>query len=404
VFSRALAAVALASMPACRHTETPGPIGPAREIETPAAAGSGEPSLAATRDGRVYLSWIEPAGEGRHALRLAVRRPGGSWSAPRTVAEGEGFVVNWADFPGVAALEDGALFAYWRVRHSHGGRYAYDVRLAVSKDGGASWSAPIVPHRDGTASEHGFVSLAASGSDRMTAVWLDGRNTVVADPAKAEMALMTTTLGADGQLGEETIVDGRVCDCCQTSAARTDRGVVVAYRDRTEKEVRDVSVVRSTAGGWSEPLVLGRDAWEINGCPVNGPAVAAAGARVSVAWFAAPRDQPHVSVAFSGDGGATFGAAVRVDDGRPLGRVDVVALPRGALVSWLEQVGTGAELRVRAVTPDGTRGAGLTVAGSSAARSSGFPRMEASGGEVVLAWTDPSEPPRVRTAVLPLTR
>ncbi len=69
-------------------------------------------------------------------------------------------------------------------------------------------------------------------------------------------------------------------------------------------------------------------------------------------------------------------------------------------MSWLEQTQKGTELRVRRVSPDGTRGEALTVADSSAARSSGFPRMVRSDDEVVLAWRDAAEPPSVRTAVL----
>ena len=42
-----------------------------REMASPAGPGSGEPNLAVAADGRVLLSWIEPAGEGRHALRYA---------------------------------------------------------------------------------------------------------------------------------------------------------------------------------------------------------------------------------------------------------------------------------------------------------------------------------------------
>lgn len=50
----------------------------------------------------------------------------------------------------------------------------------------------------------------------------------------------------------------------------------------------------------------------------------------------------------------------------------------------------GAELRLRLVSPNGVRGEALTVADSSAARSSGFPRMVESGAEAVLTWTDSS--------------
>jgi hypothetical protein len=215
------------------------------------------------------------------------------------------------------------------------------------------------------------------------------------------MSLVHSTLAADGRLGTETILDGRVCDCCQTDAARAESATVVVYRDRSEKEVRDISVVRFTGGRWSEPRPLAHDNWEINGCPVNGPAIAAAGTRVAVAWFAAPAEKPRVTVAFSSDAGATFAAPITVDDGRPLGRVDVVLLPSGtALVSWLEQQENGARLRVRRVAPDGARGDSVTVAESTGARSSGFPRMALVDGEVTMAWRDAAERPKVHTAVL----
>jgi hypothetical protein len=219
------------------------------------------------------------------------------------------------------------------------------------------------------------------------------------------MALIHRTLDLEGQLGPETILDGRVCDCCQTDAAVAEGATVVLYRDRSSEEVRDISVVRLVDGTWSEPRPLARDGWEINGCPVNGPAVAAAGREVAAAWFTAANEKSRVSVAFSADSGATFRPPIVVDDGRPLGRVDVVLLAQEvALVSWLEQAPKGVELRVRQVSPDGVRGDSLTVADSGAARSSGFPRMVESAGEVVVTWRDRSEPPTVRTAVLNRTQ
>ena len=164
-----------------------------------------------------------------------------------------------------------------------------------------------------------------------------------------------------------------------------------------------VATVRYVDGRWSEPTIVGADGWVINGCPVNGPAVAADEARVAVAWFSAPEDKGRVQVAFSSDSGGRYGAPVRVDDGRPIGRVDVALLPGGeALVSWLEQATSGAEVRARTVSPSGRRGGALTVAPSSEARSSGFPRLERAGGEVVLAWRDAADPPRVRSGVIEL--
>jgi hypothetical protein len=376
-----------------------------RELESPARPGSGEPNLTVAPDGRVLLSWIEPAGEKRHVLRYATRAKGGGWSEARTIAEGSDWFVNWADFPAVAALPDGTLFAHWLAK-SGASPYAYNVNVSVSRDGGAGWSAAVVPHRDDTQTEHGFVSLTPWSREAMGAIWLDGRKTAGAGhdahaSGQGAMGLVHTTIGSDGTLGPETVLDNRVCDCCQTDAALADGATVVVYRDRSEKEVRDVSVVRFVDGRWSAPRTLAEDRWEINGCPVNGPAVASDGRRVAVAWFTAPADTSRVKVAFSEDAGATFGRPIVVDDGRPLGRVDVVVLgDGGAVVSWMEQVEKGAALRVNRVGVDGARGESLTVADSTSARSSGFPRMVASGGEITIAWRDPGIPPKVRTTTL----
>jgi hypothetical protein len=150
-----------------------------RELTSPAGAGSGEPNLAVGADGRILLSWIEAASEGRHRLRFAARVDRGAWSEPRTIAEGAGWFVNWADFPAVAELADGSLFAHW-LAQSGAGKYAYDVRVGTSRDGGATWSGPVVPHRDGTETEHGFVSFARWDERSMGLVWLDGRRTATA--------------------------------------------------------------------------------------------------------------------------------------------------------------------------------------------------------------------------------
>jgi hypothetical protein len=373
-----------------------------REIESPAPPRSSEPNLTVGPDGRVHLTWIEALDAGGHALRFAVLDEAG-WSEPGTIATGDDWFVNWADFPSLAVLPDGGLAAHW-LQKSGPGTYAYDVRIALSADGGRSWSEPVTPHRDGTQTEHGFVSLWAEG-DSVAAVWLDGRNFTGDGHSTAnEMTLRYTRVGPDGGLGEEQLLDGRICDCCQTAVALTSRGPVVFYRDRSPEEIRDIWMVRQVDGAWSEPEAVHRDGWEIAACPVNGPAAAAEGERVAVAWFTAAHDTARVNVAFSDDAGARFGAPVRVDGGAPLGRVGVQLLPDGsALVSWLERGrDEQARVQVRRVAADGTAGPTQTVAESTGARSSGFPRMVRSGDRVVFAWTAAGDPSRVRVATAAL--
>lgn len=373
------------------------------ELPTPAGPASLAPNLHVAADGRVLLSWIERAGEGRHALHFAVLAEG-NWSEPRMIAEGPGWFVNWADFPSLVALDDGSMAAHWLVK-SGSGTYAYDVLIARSGDGGLTWSRPASPHRDGTMTEHGFASLVARPGGALEAAWLDGRETSPGDGSHEHgggaMTLRYAAIGPDGTPEREALLDPRVCDCCQTDAAVTPDGPLIVYRDRSEGEVRDIAVVRWRDGRWTAPRHVAQDGWRIEGCPVNGPAVAATGRRVAVAWFTAADDLPRVRLAFSTDSGESFGPPVAVDDGRPIGRVDAILLDDGsAVVSWVEATPEGPSLRLRRIGADGSRGAAVAVLPAGAPLSSGFPRMVRAGDSLVVAWTGDG----VRTAVLPLPR
>ena len=374
-----------------------------QEIASPAAPGSGLPNFFVTPGGTVLLSWVEPGAEKKFALRFA-RLNGDAWAAPQTIAEGDDWFVNWADFPSIVAHDDSALAAHLLVK-SGPDTYAYDVHITQSRDGGRTWSPSTKPHHDGTLTEHGFVAMLPWHEGRLLAAWLDGRNTGGGHDGHGggAMTLRTATLGPDGALADEVELDGRICDCCQTSAARTANGAVVAYRDRSDQEIRDIAVVRLDESGWSAPRVVHEDGWEIAGCPVNGPAVAADGARVAVAWFTAADDTPRVRLALSTDEGRTFGPAITIDDGEPIGRVDVAMLPDGGvLVSWVEKTADGAAIRVRRIHPDGTREASATVAPTSPKRASGFPQLTRRGTDLYIAWTNADDPLQVHTAVATL--
>jgi hypothetical protein len=213
------------------------------------------------------------------------------------------------------------------------------------------------------------------------------------------MTLRFASLAADGTRSGETVLDERTCDCCPTAAAAIEAGLVVAYRDRSEDEIRDVAVVRQVDGAWTPPVIPHADGWRIDGCPVNGPALAASGDRVALAWFAGG-DSPRVWLSVSDDSGATWGERVRIDGGAPVGRVGVALLADGSpAVSWLEGVGDAAEVRVRHVDADGSLRPAVTVATVDAGRASGIPRVVGLGAQALVAWTDPVSA-TVRTALV----
>jgi hypothetical protein len=380
---------------------------PVAPLDAPPPAGSAQPQLSTAPDGTVLLSWLEPATDGSTRFRFA-RHDGRRWSEPRTIAEGRDFFVNWADVPSVIQLASGRLAAHW-LQKSGPGAYAYDVRLRTSDDGGSRWSYAITPHRDGTQTEHGFVTLFEAADGGLGLVWLDGRAMKEgghgdhgAGAGAGAMTLRATTLSERLVLGPDVPVDARVCECCPTAAVRTGDGVLVAYRDRGDTEIRDIFVSRHADGRWRPGVAVHADGWVMPACPVNGPTLSAGPGGVALAWFTAEGDEPRTMLAFSSDAGTTWGPPLRVDDGVSLGRLDSEMLPDGSvLVSWIEFAQGRSEVRARRVAPDGTRDRSFVVTGIGAGRASGYPRMARSGRRVYFAWTDTAAK-RVRVGVLEL--
>jgi hypothetical protein len=373
-------------------------------LASPAGSNSAQPQLSSSDRGLI-LSWIEKDGA-TASLRFAERTPSG-WSAPRTVASGTDWFVNWADVPSVIRLGNGAIVGHW-LQKSGSDTYAYDVRLAYSQDDGKTWSRSFTPHSDGTKTEHGFASLFQMPGAGLGLVWLDGRAMKAGSghaghgAASGSMSLRFASFDGRWQRTSEGAVDLRVCECCPTSAAVTSEGPIAAFRGRTTDETRDIHVSRLDKGKWTEPKPVHRDGWKINACPVNGPMLSARGRDVAVAWFTTQEDQGRAFAAFSQDAGRTFAAPIRLDDGGTLGRVDVELLPDGsAVASWIELTGQRAQFRVRRVNRSGALSPATTVSNLAGGRASGYPRMASNGDDLVFAWTETAEGgTRVRTAVM----
>ena len=165
-----------------------------------------------------------------------------------------------------------------------------------------------------------------------------------------------------------------------------------------EDETRDIQAARLEDGVWTTPVTVHADGWRIDACPVNGPAVAAHGDTVAVAWFTAP-DQPRVRLAFSSDGGRSFEPPLEVARGKVVGRVDVVLLQDGcAVVGWLDAAANGAVIRAQPFDRAGPMAAARDIATSNVARSSGFPQMVKVADGLLFAWTENGSTPAVRTA------
>ncbi|MBI2681795.1 MAG: hypothetical protein HYX26_01000 [Acidobacteriales bacterium] len=297
-------------------------------IANPSGATSLQAHWGTAQDGSPLLSWIETLKDGSHTLRYAIRR-GAQWSEPRTIATDRHFFRQPAESPSVISFADGSLLAEWVeiLPASSEAEYLY---VSASKNG-IQWTPPVMAHQDRNPVQHALVSMVASG---------------------------------------------------------TSRGLLVAYRDHTSQDIRDIGVIRFENGRWLPSKILNPDKWEINACPVNGASAAAKDNRVAIAWYTEAQDAPRTQLVFSSDGGATFGKPVRVSSGNSFGHVSVALDEQGgAFVSWIEE-GKGADgvrLLARQVTGAGVAGP-VTQVGQGSRRSIGYPRLLHAGSETWIAW------------------
>jgi hypothetical protein len=373
------------------------------QIEFSAGPESALPVLFAGND--LLISWVSKPDDSLAVLSYA-RLKYDKWSQAEEIVSGKNWFVNWADFP-LIVENRGNLLSHI-LQKSAPATFSYDIKLNLRSKDASSWKSGLPLHTDSTETEHGFVSAMAYTDSSFLVTWLDGRTTGGAGHDHAghgsgSMSIRAAEVGVDGRVHWDELLDAKTCDCCQTSSALTSAGPVVVYRNRSDKEIRDIAITRLVNGKWTEPSVIHADGWEIAGCPVNGPKVAATGNTVLVGWFTASNSRPKVNFAFSDNAGKSFQTPVSIDSAGLIGRVDVALLDdQSGVVSWMETKNEGTFLFASRVTKQGGMGPIHQIAAMDPNRKSGFPQLELHRGRVYFAWTEVSEyGSAIRTAYLP---
>jgi hypothetical protein len=342
-------------------------------------------------DRGVLLSWLEHNGNST-TLKFAEKQATG-WSSPTTVSSGANWMDSAADPPIVLRRPDGSLVASWQVSTDKK-LEGSDLYLTYSKDNGKTWAPSFMPHHDRTRGQHAFASLFEVPGNGLGLVWLDARAQAAhPDDLDASISLRYAAFDGSWKQTADAEIDPRVCECCSTTAAVTSDGVLIAFRDRSDKEIRDIAVSRLERGKWTPSTLVHADNWEIDACPVNGPMLSARGRQAVIAWFTVKDQKGQAWAAFSTDAGRTWGAPIRLDDVASLGRVDVNLLDDGsAVATWVEYANRRAQFSMRHIDPAGQRSPAVSIAAASSAVSSDIPRMARQGRELVFAWTEAAAP------------
>lgn len=218
------------------------------------------------------------------------------------------------------------------------------------------------------------------------------------------MTLRSAVLDRRGARFAERELDASTCSCCQTDALRVAGRMLVAYRDRSADEIRDIAVVTgSRSGHWSQPRIHHADGWRIEGCPVNGPALAANAGRVLTVWPTLVGEGFEVRYT-SGRPQMPGPMQVLVSGAGTLGRVDAAAWGKGFLVSWLGGRGTQSGLHLAQLDADGRLLVRQTLTAAPATRLSGNPRLASLGDRALLAWVEPGSSAGASTLAVALIR
>jgi len=365
---------------------------------------SSESFLLSTND-NLFISWTEQVTDSN--FLYISKLEDNSWSEKSIIKKGKDWFVNWADFPSISYNEiSNSLFSF-HLQKSSEETFSYDVNYHINQ--GSSWKDMQKIHDDNTFSEHGFVS-SIPYKDGFMVSWLDGRNTYGKGHdghAKGAMTIRSAILDNTGKIVDESLIDGMVCDCCQTSMTISNDIPIIVYRDRSKDEIRDIYYSRYIDSNWTDPQPIHDDEWEIYGCPVNGPNIDSNEEKVVVSWFSASNGRPKVNLKFSRDNGRTFGDKILVDniENSPIGRVDVEFISSDeVIISWLSTVEGKGKLLMRKIGVNGSVGEIKVTDEVLTERSTGFPQIEKFNDNIYISWTDNTQLNKnVRVTTLPIS-
>lgn len=308
----------------------------------PAGDGSFNPFVVSDNRGGFYLAFIQRT-NGLCNVMLRHSSDGRDFSEPVRVnsIEADATVRN-ENPPKLAVSPTGEVYVCWANER---GKWKGDIRFSRSTDSGRTFSSAITLNSGAKAppSGHAFQSIAVDGKGRIYVTWIDERNKKP-DDRGAEIWLSTSEDRGKTFSRDRTILSD-VCECCRTNIQIDSAGrLFLSYRavPKDGAMYRDIIVARSTNAGRSfKATRVSADGWDVNACPVTGPALCLDSRdQVHVVWFTGGGDRPGLYYSTSVDHGSSYAARKLLDPDQRLGKhAQAISQPDGRiLVAWDDQL------------------------------------------------------------------
>lgn len=339
------------------------------------------------------------AGQSAQAVHdVLVRRwdeAGGHWQDPiRVTSKPEPVSADGENRPKLAFGPEGEMYVSWTTPTSE--RFTGDIRFARSLDGGASWSEPVVLHRDRQQIAHRFESIIVDGDGRLWVTWIDKRDLQQAERAAAQAQggagasnyagaaiyyAWSEDRGASWH-GDFKLAD-HSCECCRIALARDPQGRAVAmWRHVFAPNERDHALARLEVQPGATTLQrVTFDRWRIDACPHHGPSLAfARDGGAHAVWF---NQVGAEGVAFYGRLGQAAPQGVqRLPQGAS--HADVAVAGETVAIAWKRYDGTATKVESW-VSHDGGRHFSPGAVASTKLDSD-QPRLVSDGARILLVW------------------
>jgi hypothetical protein len=232
------------------------------EIVPPELRGALQPQVAVAPAGRIHVTF----GKGNAIYHTASLDAGRAFTKPVKVGELPKLALGMRRGPRIVASDK--VLAITAISPDDGNLHAW-----ASKDGGATWQAGKSINDVAKSAREGLHAMAGDGRGNALVTWLDLRN------GGTELWRATSVDGGVTWSANAPVYkspDGHICECCHPSAAMEAQGRAAVMWRNWLGGSRDMYAALSSDGGktFADAQKLGSGTWKLNGCPMDGGAIA----------------------------------------------------------------------------------------------------------------------------------